>query len=429
MTFEEALAYISGLAPRGWRLGLDRMEEFVRRLGLEPWTSGGEISYIHVAGTNGKGSTTAFVQYLLHHSGLRTGAFFSPYVNDPRERVQIGLEYISKAELARLTEKIIPAAEGMSVTEFGGITEFEFKTALGFMAWKESGCDWVALETGLGGRLDATNVVIPKASIISSIGLDHMAILGDTKEKIAFEKAGIIKPGRPIVLGRVDEEASTVIRKVAQDRGSQLYEFGRDFHLEGSRLETPWGTFEDVRPRRLYGDIQTHNLAIAITSLLAAGVKVSADAAARAADEAYLPGRFEIYAADGVPIVLDGAHNSQSAEIFQASFESKFGKGAKAVVITNMVTGHSIEDFYRPLLGMIEAAIVPPIEVPRARDPLEVQEALVGLGTKAELAESANEALNEAVSKARKSGLPVVIVGSFYLVGAMDGPIRQLQRR
>src|SRR5579885_2264045 len=137
MTYEEALAYIAGLAPRGWRLGLDRMQAFVDKIRLQDSLgAAGGPQYIHVAGTNGKGSVTAYLQSILVCAGHRTGAFFSPFVYDPRERVQFDMEYISKGDLAKLTEELIPIAESFSETEFGGITEFEFKTALGFLYWK-----------------------------------------------------------------------------------------------------------------------------------------------------------------------------------------------------------------------------------------------------------------------------------------------------
>ncbi|HEY0866603.1 MAG TPA: hypothetical protein VGE01_04465, partial [Fimbriimonas sp.] len=220
MTYPEALAYVSGLEPRGWRLGLDRMQAFIDRAGLsqnvgrppgtDPAGKPG-ARFIHVAGTNGKGSVTAFLQSMLVEHGYRTGAFFSPYVVDPRERVQFGRSLISESDFASVVAHLKPIAESFSETEFGGITEFEFKTAVGVEYWRRKRCEWVALEVGLGGRLDATNVVHPACSAIVSIGYDHTQILGDTLEKIAFEKAGIVKPETPLVVGDVPEPARRVI--------------------------------------------------------------------------------------------------------------------------------------------------------------------------------------------------------------------------
>ena len=246
MTYEQALAYIAALEPRGWRLGLDRMQEFVHRAGLDQ--SIGNPSgpqFIHVAGTNGKGSTTAFLQSILVESGYRTGSFFSPFVVDPRERVQFGRELIGKQELADLTEALIPVADSLTDSEFGGITEFEFKTAIGFQYWKQRHAEWVALEVGLGGRLDATSVVTPCASIIVSIGLDHMHILGDTRAKIAFEKAGVIKPGAPVIVGDLPPDALEVVTEVAQANTAPIWRWGHEVLWDKAPLKT---VSKDARP-------------------------------------------------------------------------------------------------------------------------------------------------------------------------------------
>lgn len=223
MTYDESLAWIAGLQGRGWRLGLDRMRAFVRAAGLEDVLGGPEspIQYLHVAGTNGKGSVTAYLQSMLVAQGYKTGGYFSPYVVDPRERIQIGGELISRDEFASVATELREVAERFDQTEQGGITEFEFKTAMGFLAWKRAGVEVVALEVGLGGRLDATNVVTPKACAIVSISLDHTSILGNTEAEIAGEKAGILKPGVTGVLGTVNKEAEAAIKEVAKGAGAR----------------------------------------------------------------------------------------------------------------------------------------------------------------------------------------------------------------
>src|SRR5688500_11172275 len=217
MTYTEARKYIESLQARGWRLGLDRMEAFLDRLG-NPHDG---LRAFHVAGTNGKGSVTGMIAACLTSAGYKTGSFYSPYVYDFRERIQIDGEMISEADVARLTALIKPVADEMACEEVGGPTEFEFKTAMAFVFWKEMGCEVAAVEVGLGGRLDATNVIEePICAVITEIGLDHQQYLGDTIEKIAFEKAGIIKPGRPVVTGVTDDRAHKVISEVATERGS-----------------------------------------------------------------------------------------------------------------------------------------------------------------------------------------------------------------
>lgn len=417
MTYEAALAYMASLAPRGWRLGLDRMEAFVERLGLTPSVRGDDVHYVHTAGTNGKGSTTAFVQNLLYYSGLPTGAFFSPFVYDPRERIQLGKEMISEESLADLTDRLIPIAESMSETDFGGITEFEFKTAMGFMAWKEAGTKWVALETGLGGRLDATNVVDPVASIVVSIGLDHQSILGDTREEIAFEKAGIIKPGRPAVLGEIEPGPLEVLRKAAAERSCPTYEYGRNIRWEGSVLHTPFASFDDAIPRRLFGSRQPHNFGLAVTAVQAAGVELTVEAVRAAARETVIPGRFEQRSFGGVQVLLDGAHNEESARVLAESVRAQYDQDSRFVLITNMVAGHEQDAFYRPIADLIGRAVVPPIDFHRARTPDETVSALRGIGVQAESAVSAESALVLAIDLARRANCPVLVTGSFYLVG------------
>ena len=151
--YEQAMAYIAELAPRGWRLGLDRMEEFINLSGSLNQNITQKPKFIHIAGTNGKGSTTAMVQSCLVEQGYATGAFYSPYVVEPRERIQFGRDMISEEELSKIWEYLAPISEKLNDSEFGGVTEFEFKTAIGFEYWKRKPCDFVALEVGLGGRL------------------------------------------------------------------------------------------------------------------------------------------------------------------------------------------------------------------------------------------------------------------------------------
>jgi dihydrofolate synthase/folylpolyglutamate synthase len=228
LTFDEALARIDALEPRGWRLGLDRMRAFCDHAALAHWIKGDAPQFIHVAGTNGKGSTTAFVERLLREAGFRTGAFFSPFVKEYRERIQVNGELITEADLTLFTGRLLQQADTFEDSEFGGITKFEFEAALGFLVWGEKRCDWVALEVGLGGRLDATNVFLPKCSIIVSIGLDHVAILGGSLPEIAREKAGIIKPLVPVIIGEMAEEASEVIEAKAAEMGAPVWRFGQE---------------------------------------------------------------------------------------------------------------------------------------------------------------------------------------------------------
>ncbi len=419
MTYEQALSYIASLEGRGWRLGLDRMEEMIRRSNLTD--SVGKSSgpqFIHIAGTNGKGSTTAFVQSILVASGHQTGAFFSPYVVDPRERIQLNRELITREELVAVTEKLIPIAESFSETDFGGITEFEFKTAIGFEFWKQKRCDWVALEVGLGGRLDATNVITPRASIVVSIGLDHINILGNTLAQIAYEKSGIIKPGIPVIVGNMSEEARNVILNEANERESPVWQWGRDIRWipEDRAVETPLGRHDGLAPS-LIGPIQTHNLALAIAAVEASGAYTSEEALREGARLATIPGRFQVTTYQGRTIIFDGAHNPDSAQILVQTLAKEY-PDRSVVLVTNMLAGHEPEEFYQTLRPKVKSVHVVPVDFHRSTPVESMVNKLSPIFKRVNGHQTPIEGLNAAVIEASVSDL-VVVTGSFYLVGEL----------
>ena len=406
MTYQESVAYLEALAPRGWRLGLDRMTEFSRRAGLDGNLGTGRTKYIHIAGTNGKGSVTAYVQSLLVEAGYRTGAFFSPFVYDLRERVQYGRELIPEDDFARIATELRPVSESFSEADFGGVTEFEFKTAIGFQYWTEMECDYVALEVGLGGRLDSTNIVDPACSVIVSIGLDHTAILGETHVEIAAEKAGIIKPGRPVIVGSMPLEASSVIERTCLERGSACLRIGRDFPADP-------GVEPGIR-----GTMQRHNLALAIAAVEAAGVDLADDVRVRGAKNASAPGRFEVRRVEGRTLILDGAHNFEAAEVLAETLREEF-PGQRFALITGMVQGHDPRRFYQPLQPMVTHAFAAPIDFHRALSPEKLC-ASVDADFRMEPADS----VEDAIVRAKRTKFPILVTGSFYLVGAVGRLLR-----
>jgi len=416
MTYPEALNYIASLEQRGWRLGLDRMQEFANRAGLVNLPQ----KFIHVAGTNGKGSVTAYLQSLLVCHGYRTGAFFSPYVYSPRERVQFGFDYISKEDFALLTEELCEVAEGMEGTTFGGPTEFEFKTALGLLYWKRMNCEWVALETCLGGRLDATNIITPEACVITSISLDHTNILGHTVEEIAREKAGIIKPGAPVVVGRIPEPAFEAIRDKAGEMGSQIYRLDHDFGIDNGRLWGPGFEITDIQPG-IPGLMQPENCAAAAMAWIAAGNETSEDLVRLSACNATIPGRFQSASWKGVDFILDGAHNPESADNLARSLESAGVPKGSLTLLTNMLTGHEMAPFYGPLREWVREVWVVPIDFPRARSVVEAAEELRRTFKTVVEYRSIRSAL-ELLSHGGSPGR-VLVTGSFYLVGEVGRAI------
>ena len=220
MDFDEALAYMQGRLRLGTKLGNERFLALLHRLG-DPQE---RLRVVHIAGTKGKGSTTAMVANILQAAGHTVGMYLSPYVYDVRERVQINGEMISRAHFARWVTVIRPHIEALEKTDLGPTTEFELKTAVGLCYFAERAVDYAVLEVGLGGRLDATNVVSrPLVTVITNIGLDHTELLGETLGEIAAEKAGIVKPGVPCITGvPVGGEAWDVIARICEERGAPL---------------------------------------------------------------------------------------------------------------------------------------------------------------------------------------------------------------
>jgi dihydrofolate synthase/folylpolyglutamate synthase len=448
LTYDQAVALLSGLQKRGWRLGLDRMREFCRRAGLEGGLGErtGSPRYIHVAGTNGKGSVTANLQALLGGQGHVTGAYYSPYVYDLRERVQLGGNFIPKEEFVASVERLRPVSDNLLWTTYGGPTEFEFKTAVGFDYWQRAGADWVALEVGLGGRLDSTNVVEPACSVIVSIGWDHMNILGDTLGKIATEKAGTIKPGRPVVVGSLEPEAMEAVERIAEERGAPMWRFGKEITVEleaeGLKVITPNGEYRGLVPK-LRGSMQEHNLALAVAAMDAAGAIEDPSNLAASLENVRLPGRFEVAEHQGQRVVLDGAHNPNAGENLVASLfidehpgealtqyanPARFKEALadwvrerkespRIVLLTGMVTGHEPEPFYRYIAPLVKDGVVCPVSFERSRDATELREEIAPLfEAPLEVQTNTRDALARTCDLAGPDDL-VLVTGSFFVVG------------
>src|SRR5690606_37480925 len=277
MDYREAIAYIierSGY-DRGFvanpfdaeTVGLQRTKWLLEALGNpeERFTA------VHIAGTKGKGSTGACVAAILRAAGKRTGLYSSPHLHTFRERVQIDGEPITPEDFAALTAELAAVNSRLAEArpDWGEATAFEVSTALAFLAFARAGVEVGVVEVGLGGRLDATNVVTPAVAVITPISYDHTAILGDTLDAIATEKGGIIKPGRPVVIGPQPPEALATLERIAAEQGSPVYRAGRDWHATGTDtafdLTGPWGTIRDLHVA-LRGRHQVENAATAVAA-------------------------------------------------------------------------------------------------------------------------------------------------------------------
>lgn len=421
LDYPHALNFVSSLQSKGWRLGLDRMQEFLRRAGLEK-SLGQNVTpkYIHIAGTNGKGSTTYFVQRLLLEQGFSVGATVSPFVYDVRERIQFGRasdksQLVSRSEFAKLVETLLPIAEALEDTEFGGPTEFEFKTAMGFLHWANSKADFVALEVGLGGRLDATNVVDPACSVITSIGLDHTAILGETHAAIAIEKAGIIKPYKPVVIGMVPQEARDAIETIAKVNAAPTWSYGREVILspgfDGYRVTTPLGSYERLNPG-LIGVNQPHNMALALAATELAGGLVDPQKVSRGVSLASAPGRMQSVRYQQTNFLLDGAHNLEAAHALVQSLPQK----EPIVLLTGMLEGHAPSPFYEVFAKVCDEVHFVPIDFHRARNPTDLECECGYLFARSYTHETLESGLLSCLSS---SPALILVTGSFYLVGEL----------
>jgi len=420
MEFNEALAYMQGRLRLGVKLGNDRFQALLKRLGCPQE----KLRVIHIGGTKGKGSTTAMAASILQATGYKVGAYLSPYVYDVRERVQINGEMISREDFARWVTTIRPHIEALEQTDLGPTTEFELKTAVGLCYFAEQAVDYAVLEVGLGGRLDATNVVArPLVTVITNIGLDHTELLGDTLGAIAAEKAGIIKPGVPCVTGvPVGGEAWDRIERVCAERGARLISIAPPPQNWGAiTLVTPRRTLADIR-LRLHGAFQAHNAAAALTALdsIDAGAltPVSDAAARRGLETAWVPGRLE-QVAEYPTVVVDVAHNEISAQALADALRAQFGaEGRRLTLVVGLSRHHDPEPFLAPLARLHPAALIATQPACRPRPAEDVAQAAraLALPNLAVIEFSVADAVRAALAQAGPEDL-ICLTGSFYTVG------------
>ena len=361
MDFDEALAFMQGRLRLGIKLGNERFLALLGRLG-DPQD---KLNVVHVAGTKGKGSTTAMAASVLQAAGWRVGSYLSPYVYDVRERIQVNGEMIPRDDFARWVSEIKPHVEALEETEHGPTTEFELKTAVGLCWLAEQKVDYAVLEVGLGGRLDATNVVPrPLVTVITNIGLDHTELLGETLGEIAFEKAGIVKPGVPCVTGvPIGGEAWGVIAGVCAERGAPLTPIPPpEVQPDGDlRLSSARRTLPGVR-LRLRGAFQALNAAAALAAIDAiaedALPPISDEAARRGLEDAWVPGRLE-QVSDRPTVVVDVAHNELSALVLAEALRAQFGSDRRRLIlVVGLSRHHDPAPFLSPLAALRPALVI-----------------------------------------------------------------------
>lgn len=322
--FEEAVDWIHGRLRLGIKPGLERMEWMMDRLG-NPHQN---ITAVHIGGTNGKGSTLSFLRNVLQEEGYSVGSFTSPYFEVFNERISVNGKPAPEEEWTALVNKIKPLADELEQHELGGPTEFEVITAMMFYYFGEmKKVDFVLIEVGLGGRFDSTNIIEPVCSCITSIGLDHVSILGDSYEEIAYEKAGIIKKGTPLVLNVKHAGARQVILSQAEKMNAPVYEFGQQFQIEQIASE-------EAREQFIYnGDLhlktsmsglhQVENASLAVTMVKTIDHEISRNSIISGLEKTFWPGRFETISQNPL-VIMDGAHNPEGIEMMVKTVHQKY---------------------------------------------------------------------------------------------------------
>ena len=415
MNYSTAVAYLYRLQKHGIKLGLGTMTALMVRLGMP------QIRYrtLHIAGTNGKGSTAAMAAAMLQAAGYRVGLYTSPHLVEFRERICVNGETIAESQVAQLTEQLQALCQPDLSPTF-----FEYTTAMALQHFADSGVDVAVLEVGLGGRFDATNVVTPMACAITTISLDHQEYLGTTHSSIAFEKAGIVKSGVPVVVGRVDEDAWGTIEQVAGERQAPMFRLDRDFCTEG---KTPQqfsyrglGRQYDGLTCPLEGRHQLDNAACALALLGAAasqGITVEAEAVQAGLRAVNWAGRLEVV--DRRPtILLDGAHNSAAVRALAdyLTCSDRSFRSYPIVLVLGMMRDKDHRGFVEPLKCLVDAVVLTQADLPRAATALELQASLEGLLPHPHVVPSPGEAMALAKRLATPDGL-VCVTGSLMLVG------------
>ncbi|EAE7465864.1 bifunctional folylpolyglutamate synthase/dihydrofolate synthase [Listeria monocytogenes] len=413
-SYEEALDWIHGTLRLGIKPGLARMEYMMEKLNHPEKAN----KWVHIAGTNGKGSTLTFVRNALEEAGYKTGTFTSPYIEVFNERISVNGEPISDEMIVSLANRIKPIAEELEKTFYGPPSEFEIITAMMFLCFADYvSIDIGIIEVGLGGRLDSTNILVPLVSVITTIGMDHMEFLGDTIEQIASEKAGIIKPGIPVVSGAIQKEAQEVIAEIATKNKSNVTQLNKAFsmHNENGNItyKTIYGEEISNLSIGLFGLHQLNNAAVAIKVLQYLNTfstfEIDLAAIRKGLEKAFWPGRMEKIISNPF-IMLDGAHNPEGIKTFAHSVQKY--PGPKKIIVSILADKN-----YQEMLAMLKSIpnaeiILTTFDYPRAMMAEEVIQ--IGKNEGISLNPDWQQALNNLYET--ETNTKIFITGSLYFI-------------
>jgi len=400
---------------------LDRMRSFLDRLGnpQEDYRS------LHIAGSKGKGSVSAFCSSVLVESGYQTGLYTSPHLKDFEERIQINHQSMPRTDLVQLMDEMRPTIESIP-----RLTTFEIMTGLGYLYFSRQGIDIAVVEVGLGGRLDSTNVISPDVCVITALYLDHTSILGDTLPEIAREKGGIIKPGTPVVLAPQREEAAEVIREITEDKNSSLVEVGRDYLFQTKSADLDGQTFligqsgieleqEGIELHiPLLGDYQVENAAVAyaaLQTLVEVGVAIGDEAIKRGFQSTTWPARFEIARRDP-PVIFDAAHNPAAMQKLRKTID-QFFPDHSMVLVFGISEDKALDGMFDVMLPRTDFLICTEATHPRAMDAKKMMARAAPFGVRGEVVKDVGDALVSGLQRAGEDNL-VLVTGSIFVAAS-----------
>lgn len=431
MDYKNTVSYLYSLQKHGIKLGLDNTVSLLSLTG-NPQAS---FKAVHIAGTNGKGSTSAMVSAMLRAAGFSVGLFTSPHLVSFTERIKINNAEIEEAEVIRLTDELKNIIQGPGINP----TFFEFITVIAFLYFKRQGVDWAVVETGMGGRLDATNVLIPEVSVITKIAFDHKEFLGQDLQEIAREKAGIIKDGVPVVSAAQDNRVEEIIKQMALKKKAAFFMYNRDFTTSSANTDKHGVSFDYNGVHHmpglfvpLCGGHQVENASVAARAFEAVLQGNLKDAVRKGLAATSWPGRLELLetANSNYDILLDGAHNPSAAEALAVALRRDFLPFYKEViVIFGIMADKDIEGIMKPVLPLASWIIMTAPDYGRAAAPTALSDYVNALGYKPMVSGSVREALDMAIKaadngrggsnirKAISAKSLILITGSFYTIG------------
>ena len=418
LSFNEAMTFLENRTRFGINLGLARIEKLLAVLG-NPHKK--NVKYIHIGGTNGKGSTTAFLAAILQAAGYKVGSFTSPHLHSYCERMLINGEQISEHDAAALINQIIPILDKIEAEGTEPPTEFEVNTAMALEYFTKKQVDYAIMEVGMGGSIDSTNVITPELSIITNVAMDHMAYLGNTVEEIAQVKAGIIKPNKPIITGAKKQAALSVIKSVAKEQKALLWCLGKEVNWFNRRLINGKQIFDAKINGKahtdlainLLGEHQLDNAVLAVSAAQMLGI--SKEAIKQGLDNTTWPGRLEVISTEPL-VVLDGAHN-EDGMMALANALKEYWPEKKKIAVLGMLADKEREKAMALLLPLLDYVVVTKVPNSRAGDWQRIADICRSYGLACEEEESVNLACEKAVARLKQNKEDMILTtGSLYML-------------